>query len=97
MNHCEKECYSHQLKNTPKSQAISMEMKEEDASSTAQIYLPLKVQCIVVFLKMQLDLPWLAKHALKAQDPLSAPQLLPLHLLSALNLVHTPKVSQTRN
>lgn len=72
-------------------------MKEEDASSTAQTYLPLKVQHILVFLKMWLDLPWLASHALKAQDPLSTPQLLPLHLLSALYIVHTPKVSQTRN
>lgn len=26
----------------------------------------------------------------KAQDPLSTPQLLSLHLLSALNIVHTP-------
>lgn len=41
--------------------------------------------------------PRQASHALKAQDPLSAHQLLPLHLLSALNIVHTPKVSQTRN
>lgn len=47
-------------------------MKEEDASSTAQIYLPPKVQHILVFLKMWLDLPWLASHALKAQDPVSA-------------------------
>lgn len=47
-------------------------MKEEDAFSTAQIYLPPKVQHILVFLKMWLDLPWLASHALKAQDPVSA-------------------------
>lgn len=72
-------------------------MKEEDATSTAQIYLPLKVQHVLVFLKMWLDFPWLARHALKAQEPLSTPQLLPLHSLSALNIVHTPKVSQTRN
>lgn len=72
-------------------------MKEEDASPIAQIHLPLKVQHILVFLKMWLDLSWLASHALKAQDPLSTPLLLLLHLLSALSIVPTPKASQTRN
>lgn len=72
-------------------------MKEEDASSTVQIFLPLKIQHILVSLKTWVDLLRLASHALKAQDPLSDRQLLPLHLLSALNIFHTPKVSQARN
>lgn len=56
-------------------------MKEEDASSAVQIILPLKVQHILVTLKTWLDLLRLARCTLKAQDPLSDHQLLPLHLL----------------
>ena len=62
-------------------------MKVEDASSTVQIFSPLKVQ------HTWLDLLQL----LKAHNPLSDCQLLPVHLLSALNIFHIPKVSQARN
>ena len=71
--------------------------EEEDACSTVQIILPLKVQHILVSLKRWLDLLRLASCTLTAQDPLCDRQLLPLNLLSALNIFHTPKVSQARN